>query len=166
MSFLDRLASSIEERLAALDQEIATLESVRTALSGGTGAAPGRRARALRARGRPQAAPAATSPPPTARADGSGDAGGRPRPMTGPELAESIEQMLRESPGGLSAVTIAKRAGASYGQVLAMLRALEQNGQLRRTGERRTSLWRLISEEELIAERAAELERLARHGAG
>jgi hypothetical protein len=77
-------------------------------------------------------------------------------------LAGKLEVMLRESGEGLSAVTIAKRAGAGYAQVLALLRDLEQTGQVRRSGTRRTSLWRFVTDEERIAERTAELERLSR----
>jgi hypothetical protein len=50
-------------------------------------------------------------------------------------------------------------SNASYRQVLDPLRELENAGPVRRTGTRRTALWRLITDEERIAERAAELER-------
>jgi hypothetical protein len=76
-------------------------------------------------------------------------------------LASTLEAMLGEADDGLSASAIAKRSNAAYGQVLELLRALESAGTIRRTGTRRTSLWRLISDEEWIAERAAELERLS-----
>jgi hypothetical protein len=52
-------------------------------------------------------------------------------------------------------VTLAKRVNAGYGQGLALLRELESHGQIRRAGARRTSLWRLVSEEELIADDSA-----------
>jgi hypothetical protein len=76
-------------------------------------------------------------------------------------LEGALEAMLGEAGEGLSASTIAKRSNVAYGQVLELLRALESAGKIRRTGTRRTSLWRLISDEEWIAERAAELERLS-----
>jgi hypothetical protein len=76
-------------------------------------------------------------------------------------LAGKLEAMLSEEGDGLSAVTISKRSSAGYNRVLALLRELEAAGQVRRTGSRRTSLWRLITEEERIAERAAELRRLS-----
>jgi hypothetical protein len=74
-------------------------------------------------------------------------------------LAGKLEAMLGESEDGLSAITISKRSNARYQQVLNLLRELEKTGQIRRTGTRRTSLWRFITDEERIAERAAELER-------
>jgi hypothetical protein len=73
--------------------------------------------------------------------------------------AGKLELMLREAGDGLSASTIQERSRASYGQVLALLRELEAGGQVQRTGTRRTTLWRLITDEERIAKRAAELER-------
>ncbi len=76
-------------------------------------------------------------------------------------LAGKLEMMLRESGSGLSAVTISKRSNAGYNQVLGLLRQLEGTGQVRRSGTRRTSLWRLVTDEERIAERAAELAALA-----
>jgi hypothetical protein len=76
-------------------------------------------------------------------------------------LAEKLETMLGEAQDGLSAITISKRSNAGYNRVLTLLRELEGAGQVRRTGSRRTSLWRLITDEDRIAERAAELKRLA-----
>ena len=72
-------------------------------------------------------------------------------------LAGKLEAMLSETEDGLSAITIAERSNAGYSRVLDLLRKLESAGQIRRTGSRRTSLWRLITDAERIAERAAEL---------
>jgi len=74
-------------------------------------------------------------------------------------VADKLETILQGESDGLSAVTITERANASYRQVLDLLRELEHTGRVRRTGTRRTTLWRLITDEERIAERAAELER-------
>jgi len=52
-----------------------------------------------------------------------------------------------------SAGAIAERAGAGYRRVLALLRELEAAGKVRRTGVRRSTLWRLITDEERIAAR-------------
>lgn len=75
-------------------------------------------------------------------------------------LLGKLEVMPRDAAEGLSSVTISKRSDAGYNEVLAFLRELESAGQARRTGTRRTSLslWRLITDEERIAERAAELD--------
>jgi hypothetical protein len=74
-------------------------------------------------------------------------------------LGGALEAMLREAVDGLSAIAISKRSNVAYGEVIELLRQGERAGRIRRTGSRRTSLWRLISDEEWIAERAAELER-------
>ena len=76
-------------------------------------------------------------------------------------VADKLETILQGEDEGLSAVTITERSNASYRQVLELLRELENTGRVRRTGTRRTTLWRLITDEERIAERAAELERRA-----
>jgi hypothetical protein len=99
----------------------------------------------------------------------AGRRGGRARAQVKPTksaksagalLAGRLEEMLGDAEDGLSAVTISKLANAGYNQVLGLLRELEAAGKVRRTGTRRTSLWRLIDDEEWIAQRTAELERL------
>jgi hypothetical protein len=70
-----------------------------------------------------------------------------------------IEGLLRESEDGLSLVALARRAEVSEVQVADRLATLERSGEARRSGPRRTSLWRLVTDEERIAERAAELAR-------
>jgi hypothetical protein len=73
-----------------------------------------------------------------------------------------IERLLRESVDGLSLVALARRAEVSEAKVTERLNALERSGEARRSGPRRTSLWRLVTDEERVAERAAELARASR----
>jgi hypothetical protein len=73
---------------------------------------------------------------------------------------DGLQRLLADARSGLSAGAIAQQAGASYSRVLAQLRELESAGTVRRTGSRRSTLWLLITDEERIAQRAAELERL------
>lgn len=68
-----------------------------------------------------------------------------------------IERLLSEKPEGLSAAALSKLTGASYARVTARLRELEQAGEVKSSGTRRTSLWRMVTEER-VAQRAAELE--------
>jgi DNA-binding transcriptional ArsR family regulator len=75
-----------------------------------------------------------------------------------------LEQLLGESSDGLSVVALARHAKVSEATVRQRLTELERAGQVRGSGSRRTSLWRLRSDEERIAERAAELR--AASGAG
>ena len=70
--------------------------------------------------------------------------------------------MLASTAVGLSANAIAKQAGAGYSRTLKLLHDLEAAGQVRRSGSRRSTVWQLITDEERIAQRAAELERVRR----
>ena len=72
---------------------------------------------------------------------------------------EALKRLLSDTSAGLSANAIAAQAGAGYNPTLTLLRELEADGQVRRSGSRRSTLWRLVTDEERIAERAAELER-------
>ncbi len=171
MPSLDQIRQSIEARLTELQSEIVTLETARAALhasaptaaSNGAGAGPAPSAPTVAANGAGgDAAPTRAPRPRRARR--------KPRKSEQRVevlLAGKLEAMLGEAQDGLSAITISKRANAGYKQVRDLLRELEASGQVRRTGTRRTSVWKLITEEEQIAERAAELERLslARRGA-
>jgi hypothetical protein len=74
--------------------------------------------------------------------------------------AEQVERLLTEATSGLSAGAIAERAGAGYSRVLAQLRAMEASGKVRRTGNRRSTLWLLSTDEDWEAQRAAKVERL------
>jgi hypothetical protein len=75
--------------------------------------------------------------------------------------AETLERLLASASGALSAAQIADQAGASYPATLKLLRRLEASGEVRRSGERRSTSWRLITDEDRIAERVAELEQAA-----
>jgi hypothetical protein len=90
----------------------------------------------------------------------------RPSPVTrsrrgvGAVGPEALERLLADTAAGLSANAIAQQAGAGYARTLKLLHELEAAGQVRRSGARRSTVWQLITDEERIAERAAELERL------
>jgi hypothetical protein len=74
--------------------------------------------------------------------------------------AEQLERLLAHVSSGLSAGAIAERTGVGRGRVLGLLRELEASGKVRRTGARRSTLWLVITDEDRIAQRAAELQRL------
>ena len=86
----------------------------------------------------------------------------RPRRGGGAVGAETLERLLADTSAGLSANAIAQQVGAGYNRTLKLLRELEAAGQVRRSGSRRSTAWQLITDEERIAERAAELERRER----
>jgi hypothetical protein len=74
--------------------------------------------------------------------------------------ADGFERLLADAGSGVSAGAIAEQAGVGYSRVLAQLRDLEAAGRVRRTGNRRSTRWLLITDEDRIAQRVAELERL------
>ncbi|MFL5864939.1 MAG: hypothetical protein ACJ780_29955 [Solirubrobacteraceae bacterium] len=86
----------------------------------------------------------------------------RPRSNSGSVLrADGVEAVLRETPDGLSATAIAQRTNARHAHVRDLLRELERKSQVRRTGVGRGTRWRIITDEERIAERAAELAQMS-----
>jgi hypothetical protein len=92
---------------------------------------------------------------PRGATDGKSTPRGRPVTVL---VADTLEGTLRGVEDGLNAVAIAKQAGARDTQVRGLLRELESAGRVRRTGTGRGSRWRLVTDEDRIAERAAELE--------
>lgn len=133
MPRIDEIRISIERRLEDLAIEAAALQAAKAALL---------------ARGEEEREAAA----PKRRR--------RRTPATTPGEPLSVEQLEQHltGPKGASAVAIAKRTGATYERVRAMLERLEAAGRVRSAGRSRTSLWRLLSDEERIAARVAELE--------
>jgi hypothetical protein len=187
MSYIPTLLASLDARLDELASEISTLEDGRAALRTPTPATPltaiahngAARTRPRRltlqtktpapeptpAAGDPKAEPAvaasngASSEAPNPRRQAAANATPTKRPgasLTG----EQLERSLADVTSGLSAGAIAERAGVAYSRVLALLRELEASGKVRRTGTRRSTLWLGITDEDRIAQRAAELRRL------
>jgi hypothetical protein len=187
MSYIPTLVASLDTRLDELADEISTLEHARAALRTATLAATPmaavdsrakgtRRARSARKtkQGQPEPRAAGIDPKPelvATAATGSRSGAAKPRrrasvprtprkPAVSSLSADQLERLLADAGSGLSAGTIAEQTGVSYSRVLAQLRTGEAAGQLRRTGRRRSTLWSLITDEDRVAARAAELERL------
>jgi ribosomal protein S25 len=185
MSYIPTLLASLDARLDELTSEISTLEDGRAALRSPTSATPPTAiAHNGAARKRPRrlipqtktpapTPPAADPKPEPAAAASSGASSEAPSPRrraaakatpkkrSGASLtAEQLERSLADVSSGLSAGAIAQRAGVGYSRVLALLRELEASGKVRRTGTRRSTLWLPITDEDRIAQRAAELQRL------
>jgi len=133
MTFTEELRQSIESRLQELRAEIVKFEQAHKALSNGSAASTKSRANGAEAKPR------------------------RRRQKAQVMLAEQLERILGESTDGLSTGAIAEQGNADPAQVLTLLRELEKGGQVRRTGARRGTRWHLITDEDRIAERAAEL---------
>jgi len=186
MSYISALVASLDTRLDELAAEIVTLEDTRATLQRRTLAAPStaapkgatsKRPRRLTAQTKtpgPKARRPATDPKPelaVMAASGSWSRTSEPRrrasATTTPRsragssgCGEQLERLLADARSGLSAGAIAEQAGVGYSRVLSQLRELEAGGKVRRTGNRRSTLWLLITDEDRIAQRAADLERL------
>jgi hypothetical protein len=133
MPSIEQLIESINARIRELNGEIASLEAARSALvSNGAASAPRQKPKAKQATRR------------------------KPRKRTEVLLAGKAETMLAET-DGLTTAALAKQAGADRDQVLTLLRDLEVARRVRRTGERRSTRWHAITDEDRIRERAAEL---------
>jgi hypothetical protein len=186
-----QIRESIEARLGELRSEMTSLEAARAALhSNGASRARSRPAGAAvrkpKRRRSSTSASAATAtatpadPPPgptpaPAPNEPSTKPVGRSRKLLMPTeskpttrrkpvavlLADKLEAMLRDAENGLNATAIAKQASARDTQVRVLLRELESTGRVRRTGAGRASRWRLITDEDRIAQRTAELEALS-----
>jgi hypothetical protein len=131
------LVQSIDVRLAQLAAQITALETAREQLLNGDDPAPKPKARTAPRRRR-----------------------GAPKPTAEIVPAGKLEAMLAEHDGSTS-TALAKLANAAPDQVLALLRELEAAGRARRTGQRRGTRWHAITDEDRIAARVAELEKLS-----
>jgi hypothetical protein len=136
MTTTEAIVDSIENRLRELNQEIESLTAARTALDGredgaAASAPPVRRKRAAR---RARRATRAVEVVPAGR----------------------LEALLSEN-GGLTTSALAERTNGDRDQVLTLLRELETAGRIRRSGQRRSTRWHAITDEDRIRERAAEL---------
>jgi hypothetical protein len=186
MSHIPTILASLDARLDQLAIEISTLEDARTALQARALPAPEPATTPSAATAKPprrstaktKTPPAKSLPTPTgplsnlaataaAAPKSASSTTRRQKSAKSPPTnrvvsslsAERLERLLSDSQSGLSAAAIAEQASAPDRQVLALLRALEASGKVRRTGQRRSTLWHLITDEDRIAERAAELER-------
>ena len=126
---IEDLVESIDGRIRELNGEIAPLQDARKALS--PNGSPGRVTTATAKRG-------------TAKPKGK-------RQVSAIEVLEAIQQ------GGDQAAVIARDLNAPVEVVRQHLRALEEAGQVRRSGQRRGTRWNSITDEDRIQERAAEL---------
>jgi hypothetical protein len=151
VSSVEQLLQSVEGRIRELNAEIASLQAARSALTS-SGAPPTR-----------VETPTAKRPlrhKPTSRT-----AGTKPSRNTGVLLADTAERMLAES-DGLTTAALAMQAEANRDQVLALLRGLEVARRIRRTGQRRSTRWHAITDEDKIRERAADLANRSRRRRG
>ena len=140
------VVDTIDSRLRELNQEIETLTAARTALDG-------REDGATDAIGH---APPAVRKPRRRSSGGTGRARRRTTRTAEVVPAGRLESLLSEN-GGLTTSVLAERTNGNRDQVLTLLRELEAEGRIRRSGQRRSVRWHAITDEDRIRERAAEL---------
>jgi hypothetical protein len=146
MTITQEIVDSIDERLRKLNDEIETLTAARSALD---------------ARDTPPAAPRRRTTPRSADGNGSRRPARRGRRQKTDRPVEVVpagrlELLLSES-GALTTSALAEQANGDRDQVLTLLRELEAAGRIRRTGQRRSTRWHVVTDEDRIRERAAEL---------
>ena len=141
------IVDSIEIRLRELNQEIQSLTAARSALETEAAGASTRVAPAA-------ASPAAGSPAGAVRRRSRRRARGAAATDAVP--AGRLELLLSEN-GGLTTSVLAERTNGDRDQVLTLLRELEAAGRVRRSGQRRSTRWHAITDEDRIQARAAEL---------
>lgn len=174
MKTTQEIVTSIDVRLRELRQEIKTLDTARSALDGGKrsasrrtatgttyrrGSGPGANASSrASAQSGPQAS-LQTPPQPAPRPRTRAQSIPRPRASRTPKLvpADRLESLLSNN-GGLTTAALADQASGNRDQVLKLLREMEAAGRIRRTGQRRSTRWHAVTDEDRIRERAAELE--------
>ena len=171
----EEIAGSIETRLLALREEIASLQAAHAALHNGDHSAAA--AESMRVANGAGTGPNDVEKPSTTRREVHSPsqtprarvaAVRKPRrgrqPSSDVVRAERVERLLLEH-GELSSAALAGLLDADRGQVLGLLRELEARGRVIRVGQRRGTRWRAITDEERIQQRAAELEALSRRRA-
>jgi hypothetical protein len=172
MRTTQEIVQSIDVRLRELNDEIKTLEAAHSALEDGDPRrSPRSSADLTRRRGSPRRARSGASEPASREAPADASQGRparsrntrrkvsppRPSPTVKVVSAERIESLLSNN-GGLSTSALAEQTGGNRVEVLRQLRELEAAGQIRRVGQRRGTRWQVITDEDRIRARAAELE--------
>ncbi|MGA2925750.1 MAG: hypothetical protein ABSG43_07105 [Solirubrobacteraceae bacterium] len=163
------IVALIDGRLRELQEQIGALQAARAAL-GQSSPVQAKRARAAPTNGDgAESSHAGREPDSSQAGDGQPQAprssdrrpAQRRRRATAKRPAEvvpaaKLELLLCDS-AGLTSAALAQRANANRDQVLALLRDMEKTGRVRRSGQRRGTRWHAISDDERVAQRAAEL---------
>jgi hypothetical protein len=132
---ITEIVSNIDRRLADVHAEVAHLEGARLALLNGSQPAPAPKARNARRK------PA------------------EPKYQVVP--AGKLTSLLART-DGLRTAELAKATNGDPAQVLTLLKEQESAGEVRRTGTRAATRWHVITDEDRIAARAAELDAQSR----
>jgi hypothetical protein len=159
---VEEIVANIDARIAALQADIQPLLDAKVALLNSSSPQPtAAKRRVIKAQPAVEEMPA-TKAEPTKPAP-------KPKPRTGrrarvePVPSGKLIAFL-EGSDGLTSTALARQTGGDARQIRVLLKELADAGQVRKTGERSATRWRLISEEEQIAARAAEIEARMKSG--
>jgi hypothetical protein len=169
---IEEIVANIDVRIAALTSEIQPLLGAKAALLDGAPTL----VRPYRPRIKPEGAAATVAtvepePEPEAEAEA-------PKPARKPRSRATSPRRRRDAvpagklvsllgaSEGLTATALAKEAGGEVAQVRVLLKELSDAGQVRRTGQRRATRWHIVTDEDRIAKRAAEIEAQSHGHAG
>jgi hypothetical protein len=174
MRSTDDIIDSIDDRLRQLNEEIRTLTAARAGMHGRDVTSTGRRQRRPTRRiSRDDGATGAGATAGSAGREATGMSSEsalpasqkspvRTKPRRPPQrgavdvAAGRLEALLSEH-GEMTTPALAERAHGNRDQILTVLRELEAAGRVRRSGQRRSTRWHVITDEERIQKRAAEL---------
>jgi FaeA-like protein len=164
MPSLDEIRVSIETRIKELRSEMSSLQAARAALhdSGAPGDRSARVSHGNASPRQPRTPATRASRPSAARPQGRSRRPSSTERKPSVPVAGRLESLLGQSDGGLSASAIAEQVGARDAQVRQLLQELSAGGRVRRTGIGRGTRWLLVTDDDRVAQRAAELAKLAR----
>jgi hypothetical protein len=160
----EEVLTTIDGHLKTLEAEIAVLERARGALAA-EAVRPTNRSGA--ANGSVPTREPATKPRKRRQTAATTRRRRRARSSVASEHVSSdrLEQLLSTGEG-MTTTALTEETGGPRDRVLALLRELEAKGRVRRTGERRSTRWHAITDEDRIARRAAELAAQSRSARG
>jgi len=166
------LLTTMRERLAEAESDA---ERLRAAIQILEQAEPSPRVKRTRAAATAAPATAAPAAPVTPAAPAATAAAAAPAPRkrkAAPKKAakavvplEKLLKVVGDKPG-MTTTTIAKETGGDQSVLLDLLKESEQKGEVRRQGQRRATSWYLITDEDRIAARAAQIAAQAKSGGG
>jgi hypothetical protein len=166
------LLTTMRERLAEAESDA---ERLRAAIQILEQAEPSPRVKRTRAAATAAPATAAPAAPVTPAAPAATAAAAAPAPRkrkAAPKKAakavvplEKLLKVVGDKPG-MTTTTIAKETGGDQSVLLELLKESEQKGEVRRQGQRRATSWYLITDEDRIAARAAQIAAQAKSGGG
>ncbi len=163
------LLTTMRERLAEAESDADRLRAAIQILEQADTSPRVKRTRAA-ATAAPATSAAATATAPAAEAKAAAPAAPRQRkpPRKPAKSVVPLEKLLKvvgDTPG-MTTTAIANQTGGDQSVLLELLKESEQKGEVRRQGQRRATSWYLVTDEDRIAARAAQIAAQSKSGGG